>query len=82
VITALTVTKRLAPTWSLAAQMIAKTISTTNHSAHSAFPGTVSRAPAGQFICGIVYPGGGAPGGGGGGVCSVVGCSDAGGGGM
>ena len=47
-------TNSLAPTWSLEAQMIAKRISTKNHSAHSALPGIVMRAPAGQFMFGIV----------------------------
>src|ERR1700726_2518433 len=48
----------------LAAQMIANTISTTNHSNHSAFPGIGIRAPC-HIIPVLPYPGGGVDGGGG-----------------
>src|SRR4051812_50012379 len=73
---AVSCTNEAASTAGLAAQMIAKMISTTNHSAHSALPGIGMRAPVGQFGIGPPPqpPGGpGGPGGPdcGGGICCV-----------
>jgi hypothetical protein len=50
VITAETIMNICAPTSSLAAQMIANTISTTNQRSHSALPGIGMRAPCHPII--------------------------------